>query len=192
MADYIDREKLLKQITEPMNWTDSEAELQEQADYQAFKNMVENAPVEDVVDIETLKKWLYKIAFNNVGCKLEGDFSDACEEIISRLDGLKRFVKETREDVVPRSEVEDLKCQLEREREYIEFFKANIVSGKQEVAKQIFEEFSSHISIGIRVLKELINENESKNAKNCLKSRVFELYAMENFIDELKKKYIGE
>jgi hypothetical protein len=49
MAEYIDREKLLEQITEPMNWTDSEAELQEQADYQAFKNMVENAPTEDVV-----------------------------------------------------------------------------------------------------------------------------------------------
>ena len=44
------------------------------------------------------------------------------------------------EDVVPRSEVEDLKCQLEREREYIEFLKANIVSGKQEVAREIFRE----------------------------------------------------
>lgn len=53
---------------------------------------------EDLVDIATVKKWLYQIAINNVGCVIEGDFSNACEEIISRLDGLKRFAEETKGD----------------------------------------------------------------------------------------------
>ena len=51
---------------------------------------------EDMVSIETVKKWLYEMAINNVGCILEGDFSTACELIISRLDGLKRFAEETK------------------------------------------------------------------------------------------------
>lgn len=59
-------------------------------------DMIENQPtadvVEDVVEIETIKSWLYSIAINNVNNN--GDFSDACEEIISRLDGLRRFAKE--------------------------------------------------------------------------------------------------
>ena len=49
---------------------------------------------EDMVDIATIKKWLYQIAINNVGYVLDGDCSTACEEIISRLDGLKRFAKD--------------------------------------------------------------------------------------------------
>ena len=49
---------------------------------------------EDMVDIETVKKWLYQVAINNVGCVLDGDFSTACEEIISRLVGLKIFARE--------------------------------------------------------------------------------------------------
>lgn len=48
----------------------------------------------DVVEVETIKSWLYAIAINNVGINNNGDFSDACEEIISRLDGLRRFAKE--------------------------------------------------------------------------------------------------
>ena len=48
----------------------------------------------EVVDYKTLEAWLYQIALNNVGVKFDGDFSNACEEIISRLDGLKVFAKE--------------------------------------------------------------------------------------------------
>lgn len=54
-------------------------------------------PTADVVEIDTLKHWLLEIAINNVGCILDGDFSDACVEIISRLGGLRNLVKETRE-----------------------------------------------------------------------------------------------
>ena len=49
---------------------------------------------EDMVSIKMVKKWLYSIAINNVGCVLDGDFSNACEDIISRLDGLKRYAKD--------------------------------------------------------------------------------------------------
>lgn len=51
MPRYIDLDMLMEQLEsqEPMNWTDSEAEIQEQADYQAFKNMIENQPIADVV-----------------------------------------------------------------------------------------------------------------------------------------------
>lgn len=35
-----------------------------------------------------------EMALNNVGCHIEGDFSNACEEIIARLDGLKAYASE--------------------------------------------------------------------------------------------------
>lgn len=49
-------------------------------------------PTADVVEVETVEAWLYEMAINNVGC--DGDFSNACEEIIARLDGLRNFAKE--------------------------------------------------------------------------------------------------
>lgn len=51
----------------------------------------------DVVEVKTVKAWLYKMAINNVGCVIDGDFSNACEEIIARLDGLRNFLKERSE-----------------------------------------------------------------------------------------------
>ena len=57
----------------------------------SFKNKA------DVVEVETIKAWLYEMAINNVGCVIDGDFSNACEEIIARLDGLKNFAKERSE-----------------------------------------------------------------------------------------------
>lgn len=51
----------------------------------------------DVAEAETVKAWLYEMAINNVGCVIDGDFSKACEEIISRLDGLRNFTKERSE-----------------------------------------------------------------------------------------------
>ena len=46
----------------------------------------------DVVEVKTLEAWLYEIAMNNTNTYL----CDACEEIISRLDGLRVFAKELR------------------------------------------------------------------------------------------------
>ena len=52
------------------------------------------APAVDAVEIETLQAWLYEIAINNSNNPL----SYACEEIISRLDGLRVFARERKEN----------------------------------------------------------------------------------------------
>ena len=59
------------------------------------RRLMVDAPTADVVEVETIKAWLYEMAINNVGC--DGDFSKACEEIIARLDGLRNFAKERSE-----------------------------------------------------------------------------------------------
>lgn len=62
-----------------------------------IKFLREKCPTADVVEVETVKAWLYEMAINNVGCVIDGDFSNACEEIIARLDGLRNFAKERSE-----------------------------------------------------------------------------------------------
>ena len=42
--DCISREALLDKLEEPMNWTDSEAEIQEQRDYEGFIELVKSMP----------------------------------------------------------------------------------------------------------------------------------------------------
>lgn len=54
---------------------------------------IENFPAADVVPIEALKKWLWKVALNNS----DNYLGDACEELVSRLDGLRRYVKDGEE-----------------------------------------------------------------------------------------------
>lgn len=51
-------------------------------------------PTADVVEIETLRSWLYSIAINNVECDIQMSLSEACKDIISRLDGLRNFARE--------------------------------------------------------------------------------------------------
>jgi hypothetical protein len=47
---------------------------------------------------EELKAWLYAIAINNLdGLERDKVFADDCKEIIDRLDGFERFVKDRRE-----------------------------------------------------------------------------------------------
>jgi hypothetical protein len=119
MARYIDLDALLEQIQEPMNWTDSDAELQEQLDYQSFKYLIEKQPIADVV---------------------------------------------------PRAEIEN---------------------AKQEGAREILDEFECHISTGIRILKDCINDKDTDQVKRHLLGRLHELCGMEKSIAELRKKYIG-
>lgn len=57
---------------------------------------IKDAPTVDAVEVDALKAWLYQIAINNTGVPVK-DFSTACEEIISRLDGLRTFAGERRE-----------------------------------------------------------------------------------------------
>lgn len=49
-----------------------------------------NAPTVDAVEIGVIEEWLRSIAVNNA----DNDLSSACEEIIQRLDGLRRFANE--------------------------------------------------------------------------------------------------
>ena len=58
-----------------------------------FEITTEDFPVADVVEVKTLKAWLYQIAMNNVGAPIE-DMASACEEIANRLDGLRAFARE--------------------------------------------------------------------------------------------------
>jgi hypothetical protein len=56
-------------------------------------NRLDALPLADVVEIEVLKKWLYEMAIHNVGTPVV-DFSYACEDIISRLEGLRNFARD--------------------------------------------------------------------------------------------------
>lgn len=51
--EYIEREALLNEIkeTRPLNWTDAEAEITEQADYDIFENLVKSQPIADVQEV---------------------------------------------------------------------------------------------------------------------------------------------
>lgn len=98
MARYIDGDRLRELIASFTGMFTDEGFV---IDYHAVLRAIDNAPTvdnvpksEDMVSIRMLKKWLYSIAINNVGCVFDGDFSDACGEIISRLDGLKRYAKD--------------------------------------------------------------------------------------------------
>lgn len=52
---------------------------------------VTNATTVDAVEVDAIQAWLYAIAMNNTG-----NVSRVCEELISRLDGLRVFAKERR------------------------------------------------------------------------------------------------
>ena len=57
--EYIEREALLNEIEEkrPLNWTDTEAEITEQLDYDTFENLVKSQPTADVQEVRH-GKWL--------------------------------------------------------------------------------------------------------------------------------------
>ena len=95
MAEYIKRTDVMK-ICEGYSqhcFHSNDSNGQDIAD-RILDDVVETSTA-DVVEVETIKAWLYEIAINNVGC--DGDFSNACEEIIARIDGLRNFAKERSE-----------------------------------------------------------------------------------------------
>ena len=92
---YVDTEKLKTNIrVNFMPTVDIDGTVAVEVAERDFLNLIDKTPTADVVEVETLKAWLYEIATNNVGCVLDGDFSDACQEIISRLYGLRKFAQE--------------------------------------------------------------------------------------------------
>lgn len=86
MDEYIERERLLRRfnIDDMMNVNGTLISLED------ARNTISNFPAADVVPIEALKKWLWKVALNNSNNYL----GDACEELVSRLDGLRRYVQD--------------------------------------------------------------------------------------------------
>lgn len=95
MARYIDADLLLEDIEESVVFSVRKgvASPEIRGAYKII-DRIESAPTADVVEVETIKSWLYEMAINNVGHVIDGDFSAACEEIISRLDGLRNFARE--------------------------------------------------------------------------------------------------
>ncbi len=55
--EYIERGALLNEIEEirPMNWTDTEAEITEQLDYDIFENLVKSQPTANVQEVVRCK-----------------------------------------------------------------------------------------------------------------------------------------
>ena len=88
MADLIDRAALIK-----IHCEDCTAGIQEECKTDPVCGTLmwlNEAPTVDAVEVDVLKAWLYEIAMNNT----DNYLGDACEEIISRLDGLRVFARE--------------------------------------------------------------------------------------------------
>ncbi len=66
---YIDANWLLKELEDnrPINWTDSEAEIQAQSDFDMFKHIIEYQPTADVVYVVRCKDCEYATK-NTHGC----------------------------------------------------------------------------------------------------------------------------
>ena len=92
MIEYITRNNAISAVCFGCNQEFSDEPCE--PDACAIRQSIMALPISDVVEVETIKAWLYEIAINNVGCIIDGDFSNACEEIISRLDGLRNFAKD--------------------------------------------------------------------------------------------------
>lgn len=97
---YVEANALIQDIEQSKannNHNNSIAYQTHSAEHKKFIKMVLDQPTADVVEVETIKAWLYGMAINNVCCFIDRDFSNACEEIIARLDGLRNFAKERSE-----------------------------------------------------------------------------------------------
>ena len=81
----IDYEQAKRAPYEEIFWSESEQAV--------VRHFLAKLPKVDAVEVDALKAWLYEIAMNNV----DNYLCEACEEIISRLDGLRVFARERRE-----------------------------------------------------------------------------------------------
>lgn len=61
MPRYTDIDKLLEifDADEPMNWSDTEAEIQAQRDHEYYRGLVENAPTADAAEVVRCKDCIY-------------------------------------------------------------------------------------------------------------------------------------
>jgi len=62
------------------------------------REIIDNAPTIEAFTCEELENWLYTIIYNNIdGNEEDMKFAKHTEEIIRRLDGFERYVKDKRE-----------------------------------------------------------------------------------------------
>ena len=75
--EYIEREALLNEIEEkrPLNWTDTEAEITEQLDYDIFENLVKSQPTADVQEV---RHGNWEQCFEDCRKQIEGDKCSVC------------------------------------------------------------------------------------------------------------------
>ncbi len=73
MSEYIKREALLKDIEEerPVNWTNSEAEIQAENDFYKYRGIVEIQPTVDAVEVKH-GQWVEKPSRFGSNYKLYG------------------------------------------------------------------------------------------------------------------------
>lgn len=101
MAEYIEKWSIVDRLI------DLENEFQQYKPFRGFEHAmyrkiceaeiaIGKTPTADVVEVKTLKAWLYAIAMNNVGVPIE-DMASACEEIANRLDGMRAFARERKD-----------------------------------------------------------------------------------------------
>lgn len=86
MAEYIERETAKRELTE---WATNLKNPQTLVTDDALC-VLDLIPATDVVPMDDLKKWLWKVALNNS----DNYLGDACAELVSRLDGLRRYVQD--------------------------------------------------------------------------------------------------
>lgn len=91
MVEYIRKEDALRVASDVFFETDPEGK--EQLVALKCSRLVRELPAADVVPIEALKNWLWKVALNNS----DNYLGNACAELVSRLDGLRRYVKDGEE-----------------------------------------------------------------------------------------------
>lgn len=63
-------------------------------DFRTMNQVIDDIPTVDAVEVDTIRAWLYEMAMNNT----DNYLCNACEEIISRLDGLIEFEKDGRRE----------------------------------------------------------------------------------------------
>ena len=97
MDEYIRKEDALRVASDVFFETDPEGK--EQLVALKCSHLIRELPAADVVPVEALKNWLWKVALNNS----DNYLGDACAELVSRLDGLRRYAKEVESENIQSS-----------------------------------------------------------------------------------------
>lgn len=80
MTEYVNRQEVIDALQAPELFGVTPKHLE----------LIKSLPAADVVPMDDLKKWLWKVALNNS----DNYLGNACAELVSRLDGLRRYVQD--------------------------------------------------------------------------------------------------